>query len=138
MSDRGDIVPYLVLAGGLIALRMATKKKPREKTPDRSGEKCEPDSESPVGYVCSTDGKEFVLHPEAGRYIGYSPYINREQVDSVLEKLGFPGGDIEAFQIYMTQTSKYTLRQDGHPDPETMKALRHAENQLHASKWKQP
>lgn len=138
MSYRDDMLPYLALAGGLLALHLASKKKPREKAPDRAGETCNPEVESPHGYACATDGKEFVLERNAQHFIGYSPYINRDQVDTVLGKLGFPGGDIESFQVYMTQTSKYTLRQDGHADPETMKALKYAEGQLTAGKWRQP
>jgi hypothetical protein len=138
MSYRDDMLPYLALAGGLLALHLATKKKPREKAPDRTGEKCDPALDAPHGYVCATDGKEFVLEHDASYFIGYSPYINRNQVDAILGKLGFPAGDIKSFQIYMTQTSRYTLRQDGHPDPETMRALKYAENQLAAGKWRQP
>lgn len=138
MIDRDEIVPYLVLAGGLVALHLASKKKPREKSVDRAGEKCEPESEAPHGYVCTTDGKEFVLERNPQHFIGYSPYLNREQVDSALEKLGFPAGDIKSFQTYMTQTSKFTLQESGHADPETMKALKYAETQLAAGRWRHP
>lgn len=138
MSYHDDIAPYLVLAGGLFALHLANKRKPREPGPDRAGEKCDPSGDAPHGYVCATDGKEFVLERPAQRFIGYSPYLNREQVDAALARLGFPGGDIKAFQIYMTQTSRHTLDEDGHPSPETMRALKYAEDRLHAGKWIHP
>lgn len=138
MSTKDDIAPYLLLAGGLTALYFATKKKPREAADDRSGEKCNPEEGTPHGYACMTNGNEFVLERNASHFIGYSPYVNRKQVDDVLGRLGFPGGDLRNFQIYMTQTSPYTLRQDGDADPQTMKALRYAEDLHSSGKWKAP
>lgn len=138
MSYSDNIAPYLLLAGGLLAIGLASKKKPASKSADKSGEKCEPSSNHPHGYECATDGEDFVLTKNARHFIGYSPYVNREQVNEVLVQLGFPDKDLGAFQIYMTQTSKFTLREDGSPDPETMTALRYAQDQHHAGKWKAP
>lgn len=138
MSYSDNIGPYFLLAIGLGALALASKKKPSVKLADRSGEICDPSQDQPHGYVCVTDGENFILARNARHFIGYSPYINREQVDSVLDQLGFPDGNLKAFQVHMTHTSKYTLREDGFPDAETMVALRFAQDQHSSGKWKGP
>lgn len=129
------IVPLLMLGGGLAMLNVASKRKKPRSLKARAGEACEPDERAPHGYRCGKVNGEYELIPEKAQFFGYGPYPSRAAVDRALGDLGFPGGNIAAFQNYMSNISKWDLRRDGAIDRDTILALRHAHELLERGEW---
>ena len=119
-------------------LYAATRKKERPKRKSRKGQACDPLQKPPHGYMCVAEGEGFVLEEEAEKFIGFGPYSSRQEVDHVLEKLGFSGGDLEGFERYMSQTTPWDLQIDGEPDKQSMLALAEAERLYDAGRWTPP
>ena len=134
MSKDGDIAAYVVLALGAGALLLANKRKSKHPRKDKSGEGCDPLEESEHGYICVAEDGDFILRPEAPKFLGFGPYPSREVVDGVLSRLGFSNNLVE-FQTFISQTTKWNLRTDGIVDADTMSALKHSEELLEAGKW---
>lgn len=129
-----DIIPLAVLGGGIFLLNKAYKKPPR-KMEDRTGEVCDPNKKPPCGYECNQVRGGWELAPEKGEWIGFGHYVNRQGVDDMLKKLGFPGGDLVGFQNYMSRISDWDLRQDGVIDKKSILALKEAEGLLRRDEW---
>ena len=134
MSKDGDIGALLVLALGIGALVLASKKKSKPPRKDRSGEVCDPLEEAEHGYICVAEDGDFILRPEASKFLGFGPYPNRETVNNVLARLGF-SSSLSDFQTFISQTTKWSLRTDGVVDADTMYALQESEELLEAGKW---
>ena len=137
MSFRDEYGHFVLLGAGLVMLGMASKKKPR-KLEDKSGEKCDPDEEPPLGYQCGQVRGGWELRHEPEQFVGFGPYINRDAVDAALESLGFAGGNLAGFQGYMSLAYGRDLRKDGVVDGPSMKALRDAEMMLSRDEWAFP
>jgi len=134
---RDDLLPLALLGGGLMLLGMASKK-PARKLKDRSGEECEPKESAPYGYECGQVTGGWKLVEEKPKYLGYGSYNNREGVDVAINQLGFPGGNLRGFQMYISMTSDWDLRQDGQIDKNTILALEEAEGLLGRGEWLPP
>lgn len=134
MSFSREYGHFLLLGGGVLLLGLAAKKRPR-KLEDRSGEECDPDEMSPMGYQCGQvrGGWELSHQPEV--FLGFGPYLNRERVDEALASLGFHDGDLEGFQRYMSMAYDRDLRKDGSVDGPSMRALKDAEVMLSRDEW---
>ena len=133
MSQNGDIGAFVVLALGVGALILASKKKPKPPREDRSGQGCDPLEEAD-GYICVSEEGDFILRPEAPKFLGFGPYPNREAVNEVLARLGF-SNDLSEFQTFTSQTTRWNLRIDGVVDADTMRALEGAEELLEVGRW---
>jgi len=134
VSLREEYGHFLLLGAGLLMLGMASKRKPR-KMEDRSGEKCDPDEVTPMGYQCGQVRGGWELSPEPEHFAGFGPYINRESVDVALARVGFPDGNLAGFQGYMSLVYGRDLRKDGEVDGSSMHALRDAEQMLGRDEW---
>ncbi len=132
--SKDDIVAYTVLALGAGALLLANKRKPKPPRKDKSGDGCDPLEEAEHGYICVSEDGDFILRPEAPKFLGFGPYPNRATVDEVLARLGF-SNDLVEFQTFISQTTKWNLRTDGIIDADTMSALKYSEELLEAGKW---
>jgi len=84
------------------------------------------------------ENDDFVLEEEAEQFLGFGPYRSRQDVDGVLEKLGFSNGDLEGFERYMSQTTPWDLSIDGQPDKQSMLALAEAQKLYDAGRWNPP
>jgi hypothetical protein len=133
MSEDGDIGALALLALGVGALFLANKRRPKPPRKDRSGEECDPLEEAD-GYICVAEDGDFILRPEAPKFLGFGLYPSREVVNSVLARLGF-SDDLSDFQTFTSQTTRWSLRIDGIVDADTMSALKEAEELLEAGKW---
>lgn len=137
MSLRDDYGPILLLGAGLLMLGKASKRSAR-KNEDRTGEECDPDELAPVGYQCGQVRGGWELRHAEEHFSGFGPYLTRERVDAVLRSLGFPGGNLAAFQGYMSLTYGRELRKDGVVDGPSMHALKEAEQMLSRDEWMFP
>jgi hypothetical protein len=132
--NKDDILPFAIFGAGLLLLGMAAKKGPR-KLKDRTGEKCDPKESAPYGYECGQVKGGWELREEQSEWIGFGLYQSRSGVDAALEKLGFPGGDLQGFQEHMSRISEWDLRTDGKVDRDTIVALEEAEGLLRRGEW---
>ena len=112
MSKDADIGAYVVLALGAAALLLANKRKPKHPRKDKSGEGCDPLEEAEHGYICVAEEGDFILRPEAPKFLGFGPYPSREAVDAVLDRLGL-SNNLSEFQTFTSQTTRWSLRTDG-------------------------
>ena len=135
--NRDDIVPLALLGLGVFALSKAAKNGPR-KLKDRAGDKCDPKDTSPFGYQCGQVVGGWELRNEAEKYLGFGHYNNRPGIDAALSRVGFPGGNLMGFQMYMSSISEWELRQDGNLDKDTIIALEEAEGLLDRGEWIPP
>ncbi len=135
--NKDDIVPFALLGAGLFLLGKAAKKGPR-KLKDRTGEACDPKDNAPYGYECGQVVGGWELMEEKGKFLGFGPYNNRDGVDTALSRLGFSGGNLKGFQMYMSLISEWDLRKDGQLDSETIVALEEAEGLLNRDEWVPP
>lgn len=132
-----DIVPIALLGAGVLLLSKASKRGPR-KLKERKGEECNPNDPAPFGYECGQAVGGWELKEERERYLGFGHYNNRAGIDTVLSSLGYPGGNLQGFQIYMSMVSDWKLRKDGLLDPDTITALEEADEMLARGEWVPP
>ena len=135
MSSNSDIGAYVALAIGAGAILLANRRKVKLKRKDRTGDVCDPLEEAPNGYICVSEDDDFVLRPEARKFLGFGSYPDRKAVDTTLARLGF-SDDLTEFQTFISQTSRWNLRLDGVVDADTMAALAESEELLEAGKWR--
>jgi len=132
-----DIFPLALLGAGVLMLSKASKRGPR-KLKDRKGEECNPNDSAPYGYECGQVAGGWELKEERERYLGFGHYNNRAGIDAALESLGYPGGNLQGFQIYMSMISDWDLRTDGLIGQDTITALEEAEEALARGEWVPP
>lgn len=129
-----DIIPLVVLGGGLFLLGKASKRPPR-KIEDRTGESCDPNDIAPFGYEGAQVRGGWKPVPEKPQWLGFGHYNNRAGVDEAIHSLGFPDGDLSGFQEYMSRISEWDLREDGEVDKGTILALEEADRMLRLDEW---
>lgn len=134
MSLTNDYGHILLFGVGVLILGAASRRGPR-KLEDRAGEECNPNEIAPLGYQCGQSVGKWTLQKEVGHFAGFGHYLNRENVDAALAKVGFPDGNLEGFQRYISMAYEYNLRKDGIVDGATMKALYDAELMLGRDEW---
>ncbi len=132
-----DIVPLALLGVGVFMLSKASKRGPRQHK-ERKGDECNPNDSAPYGYECGQVAGGWELREERERYLGFGHYNNRAGIDAALASLGYPGGNLQGFQIYMSSVSDWDLRRDGLLDPDTITALEEAEGMLGRGEWVPP
>lgn len=134
---RDDLLPLALLGAGVLMLTKASKKAPRN-LKDRRGEECDPKELTPYGYECGQVIGGWELKEEREKHLGFGHYNNQAGIDAALARVGFPDGNLVAFQMYMSAVSEWDLRDDGVLDEDTIIALEEAEGLMDRGEWSPP